>query len=107
MFHSKCFVFLAAMMYALVFGNVTAIVQRAYARRATFHMKTNDLKEFYHTYNIPKPLKHRIQDYFQSMWTMNNGINLNEVKNKEYFYHHHRHHQQLMSMFHSSMGWMI
>ena len=67
------------MMYALVFGNVTAIVQRAYARRATFHMKTNDLKDFYHTHNIPKPLKHRIQEYFQSMWTMNNGINFNEV----------------------------
>ncbi|GAB1606937.1 potassium voltage-gated channel subfamily H member 8-like [Argonauta hians] len=76
---SVCAMLIGAMMYALVFGNVTAIVQRAYARRATFHMKTNDLKEFYHTYNIPKPLKHRIQDYFQSMWTMNNGINLNEL----------------------------
>lgn len=76
---SICVMLLGSMMYALVFGNVTAIVQRAYARRATFHMKSNDLKDFYHTYNIPKPLKHRIQEYFQSMWTMNNGINFNEL----------------------------
>lgn len=76
---SICVMLVGAMMYALVFGNVTAIVQRAYARRATFHIKTNDLKDFYHTHNIPKPLKHRIQEYFQSTWTMNNGINFNEL----------------------------
>lgn len=67
------------MMHAVVFGNVTAIIQRMYARRASYHSKTKDLKDFFHTYHIPKPLKQRMYEYFQTMWSMNHGIDINEV----------------------------
>lgn len=66
-------------MHAVVFGNVTAIIQRMYARRANYHSRTKDLKDFFRTHHIPKPLKHRMQEYFQTVWSMNNGIDTNEV----------------------------
>ena len=71
--------YISALMHAVVFGNVTALIQRMYQRRANFHSKTKDLKDFFRAYNIPKPLKQRMQEYFQTMWSMNNGIESNEV----------------------------
>lgn len=35
-----------ALMHAVVFGNVTAIIQRMYARRSQYHSKWRDLKDF-------------------------------------------------------------
>jgi len=70
---------LIALMHALVFGNVTAIIQRMYARRAIYQAKTNDLKDFIRTHHIPKPLKQRMQEYFQTTWSLNSGINIQEV----------------------------
>lgn len=75
--------YFSAMMHAVVFGNVTAIIQRMYARRQIYHSKTKDLKDFFRTHHIPKHLKHRMQDYFQTMWSMNNGIDTNEVSSNE------------------------
>lgn len=67
------------MMHALVFGNVTAFIQRMYARRANFHAKTKDMKEFFRFHHFPKPLKTRMQEYFQTTWSVNNGIDVREV----------------------------
>ena len=67
-------------MHALVFGNVTAIIQRMYARRATYHTKTRDLKDFFRTHHVPKPLKQRMQEFFQTTWSLNNGIDTHEVR---------------------------
>lgn len=67
-------------MHALVFGNVTAIIQRMYARRAIYQSKTRDLKDFFRTHHIPKPLKTRMQEYFQTMWSLNSGIDPSEVR---------------------------
>lgn len=36
--------YIPALMHAVVFGNVTALIQRMYQRRANFHSKTKDLK---------------------------------------------------------------
>jgi len=33
-------------MHAVVFGNVTAIIQRMYARRSQYDIKTRDVKDF-------------------------------------------------------------
>lgn len=35
-----------ALMHAVVFGNVTAIIQRMYARRSQYQSKWRDLKDF-------------------------------------------------------------
>ncbi|KAH9498163.1 Potassium voltage-gated channel sub H member 8, partial [Bulinus truncatus] len=76
---SVCAMLVGAIMHAVVFGNVTTIIQRMYARRATFHSKTKDLKDFFRVHHIPKPLKHRMRDYFQAMWSINNGIDFKEI----------------------------
>jgi len=68
-----------ALMHALVFGNVTAIIQRMYARRAIYQSKTSDLKDFFRTHHIPRNLKQRMQEYFQTMWSLNSGIDVHEV----------------------------
>ncbi|XP_052237698.1 potassium voltage-gated channel subfamily H member 8-like [Dreissena polymorpha] len=74
-----CCMIIGALMHAVVFGNVTALIQRMYQRRTTFHSKTKDLKDFFRANDIPKPLKQRMQEYFQTMWSMNNGIETDEI----------------------------
>lgn len=71
---------LTAMMHAVVFGNVTAIIQRMYARRANYHSKNKDLKDFFRIHHVPKPLKQKMQEYHQTMWSMNNGIDTLDVR---------------------------
>ncbi|XP_018649331.1 LOW QUALITY PROTEIN: putative voltage-gated potassium channel [Schistosoma mansoni] len=74
-----CIMLLGALMHAAVFGNVTAIIQRMYARRTTFQSKVQDLKEFIEVYRIPKTLKSRMEDFFQTTWAINRGIDVPEV----------------------------
>ena len=66
-------------MHAVVFGNVTAIIQRLYARRFLYHSRTRDLHDYIRIHRIPRPLKRRILEYFQSTWAANNGIDTAEV----------------------------
>ena len=66
-------------MHAMVFGNVTAIVQRMYSRRSLYQSKWRDLKDFLKLHQIPAELKQRVEDYFQTMWSLNHGIDPHEV----------------------------
>lgn len=70
---------LPALMHAVVFGNVTAIIQRMYSRRSQYHTKLRDLKDFFRLHQIPKQLRQRMTDYFQTTWSLNHGIDPNEV----------------------------
>ncbi|GLV32591.1 Eag-like K[+] channel [Carabus blaptoides fortunei] len=76
---SICTMLIGALMHAVVFGNVTAIIQRMYSRRSLYQTKWRDLKDFLTLHQIPKELKQRMQDYFQTMWSLNHGIDLHEV----------------------------
>ncbi|XP_060527733.1 potassium voltage-gated channel subfamily H member 8 isoform X2 [Cylas formicarius] len=76
---SICVMLIGALMHALVFGNVTAIIQRMYSRRSLYTMKWRDLKDFFTLHQIPKELKNRMQDYFQTMWSLNHGIDIHET----------------------------
>lgn len=76
---SVCAMLIGAMMHAVVFGNVTAIIQRMYARRANYHSKNKDLKDFFRIHHVPKPLKQKMQEYHQTMWSMNNGIDTLDI----------------------------
>lgn len=69
----------SALMHAVVFGNVTAIIQRMYSRRSLYQSKWRDLKDFLIINQVPKELKQRMQDYFQTMWSLNHGIDIHEV----------------------------
>ncbi|XP_012518636.1 PREDICTED: potassium voltage-gated channel subfamily H member 8 [Propithecus coquereli] len=68
-----------ALMHALVFGNVTAIIQRMYSRWSLYHTRTKDLKDFIRVHHLPQQLKQRMLEYFQTTWSVNNGIDSNEL----------------------------
>lgn len=70
---------LPALMHAVVFGNVTAIIQRMYSRRSLYHTRMKDLKDFIRVHHLPQQLKQRMLEYFQTTWSVNNGIDANEV----------------------------
>ncbi|XP_056144359.1 potassium voltage-gated channel subfamily H member 4a [Lampris incognitus] len=76
---SICIMLMGALMHAVVFGNVTAIIQRMYSRRSLYHTRMKDLKDFIRVHRLPQQLKQRMQEYFQATWSVNNGINTNEL----------------------------
>ncbi|XP_030597110.1 potassium voltage-gated channel subfamily H member 8 [Archocentrus centrarchus] len=76
---SICVMLIGALMHALVFGNVTAIIQRMYSRWSQYHTKTKDLKDFIRVHHLPQSLKQRMLEYFQTTWSVNNGIDCNEL----------------------------
>ncbi|XP_011329421.1 potassium voltage-gated channel subfamily H member 8 isoform X2 [Ooceraea biroi] len=78
-FFSICTMLIGALMHAVVFGNVTAIIQRMYSRRSLYQTKLRDLKDFLVLHQIPEELKQRMQDYFQTMWSLNHGIDVHET----------------------------
>ena len=50
-----------------------------YARRSQYQTKLRDLKDFFKLHQIPKQMRQRMTDYFQTTWSLNNGIDHNEV----------------------------
>uniref|UniRef100_A0AAV2K499 Voltage-gated delayed rectifier potassium channel KCNH4 n=1 Tax=Knipowitschia caucasica TaxID=637954 RepID=A0AAV2K499_KNICA len=76
---SICTMLIGALMHAVVFGNVTAIIQRMYSRRSLYHTRTKDLKDFIRVHRLPKALEQRMLECFQTMWSVNNGIDVNEL----------------------------
>ncbi|XP_051926738.1 potassium voltage-gated channel subfamily H member 4-like [Hippocampus zosterae] len=76
---SICTMLVGALMHALVFGNVTAIIQRMYSRRSLYHTRMKDLKDFIRVHALPQQLKQRMLEYFQTTWSVNNGIDANEL----------------------------
>ncbi|CAG5890851.1 unnamed protein product [Menidia menidia] len=76
---SVCIMLIGALMYALVFGNVTAIIQRMYSRWSQYHTRTKDLKDFIRIHHLPQSLKQRVLEYYQTTWSVNNGIDCNEL----------------------------
>ncbi|KAK2111914.1 Potassium voltage-gated channel sub H member 4 [Saguinus oedipus] len=76
---SICTMLIGALMHAVVFGNVTAIIQRMYSRRSLYHSRMKDLKDFIRVHRLPRPLKQRMLEYFQTTWAVNSGIDANET----------------------------
>ncbi|XP_067386016.1 potassium voltage-gated channel subfamily H member 3 [Emydura macquarii macquarii] len=76
---SICTMLIGALMHAVVFGNVTAIIQRMYARRFLYHSRTRDLRDYIRIHRIPPPLRQRMLEYFQASWALNNGIDTHEL----------------------------
>lgn len=52
-------------MYASIFGNVSAIIQRLYSGTARYHTQMLRVKEFIRFHQIPNPLRQRLEEYFQ------------------------------------------
>ncbi|KAH0627732.1 hypothetical protein JD844_003873 [Phrynosoma platyrhinos] len=64
-------------MYASIFGNVSAIIQRLYSGTARYHTQMLRVREFIRFHQIPNPLRQRLEEYFQHAWSYTNGIDMN------------------------------
>ena len=72
-------IFFTALMYASIFGNVSAIIQRLYSGTSRYHTQMLRIKEFIRFHQIPNPLRQRLEEYFQHAWSYTNGIDMNMV----------------------------
>ncbi|XP_029068179.1 potassium voltage-gated channel subfamily H member 6 isoform X3 [Monodon monoceros] len=76
---SICVMLIGSLMYASIFGNVSAIIQRLYSGAARYHTQMLRVKEFIRFHQIPNPLRQRLEEYFQHAWSYTNGIDMNAV----------------------------
>ncbi|KAI5107257.1 potassium voltage-gated channel subfamily H member 7 isoform X4, partial [Silurus meridionalis] len=76
---SICVMLIGSLMYASIFGNVSAIIQRLYSGTARYHTQMLRVKEFIRFHQIPNPLRQRLEEYFQHSWNYTNGIDMNMV----------------------------
>ncbi|CAG9815007.1 unnamed protein product, partial [Phaedon cochleariae] len=74
-----CVMLAGSLMYASIFGNVSAIIQRLYSGTARYHTQMLRVREFVRFHQIPNPLRQRLEEYFQHAWTYTNGIDMNSV----------------------------
>uniref|UniRef100_A0A3P8Z325 Potassium channel, voltage gated eag related subfamily H, member 7 n=1 Tax=Esox lucius TaxID=8010 RepID=A0A3P8Z325_ESOLU len=74
---SICVMLIGSLMYASIFGNVSAIIQRLYSGTARYHLQMLRVREFIRFHQIPNPLRQRLEEYFQHAWTYTNGIDMN------------------------------
>ncbi|XP_066919180.1 potassium voltage-gated channel subfamily H member 2-like isoform X3 [Clytia hemisphaerica] len=70
---------LGALMYACIFGNMVAIVQRLYSKASTFHTQMNTIREFMKFYKIPEELRQSINNYVRREWAVTQGIDAETV----------------------------
>ncbi|XP_030630554.1 potassium voltage-gated channel subfamily H member 2a [Chanos chanos] len=76
---SICVMLIGSLMYASIFGNVSAIIQRLYSGTARYHAQMLRVREFIRFHQIPNPLRQRLEEYFQHAWSYTNGIDMNAV----------------------------
>ncbi len=72
-------------MYAGIFGNVTAIINRLYSGNARFHSQWARVKDFVRFHHIPDHLSCRVEDSFRHVWTYTNGIDMQMVSVLKYW----------------------
>ena len=70
---------IGSLMYACIFGNVSAIIHKLYSGTARYHNQMSKVTDFIKFHTIPGPLKRRVEDYFQHAWNYTNGIDMNMV----------------------------
>ncbi|KAE8284234.1 Potassium voltage-gated channel subfamily H member 6 [Larimichthys crocea] len=76
---SICVMVIGSLMYASIFGNVSAIIQRLYSGTTRYHTQMLRVKEFIRFHQIPGGLRRRLEEYFQHAWSYTNGIDMNAV----------------------------
>lgn len=70
---------LGAILFSLIFGQVSAILQQAQKNTAKYHSIIDNMKQFSKLYKLPANLATRTIDFFMSTWAMNKGIDTDEV----------------------------
>ncbi|GAA50016.1 potassium voltage-gated channel subfamily H member 7 [Clonorchis sinensis] len=69
-----------SLMYASIFGNVGALIQRLYSGTARYHAQMLRIKEFIRFHQIPSPLRQRLEEYSTQVWEHTNGIDMTMVQ---------------------------
>lgn len=67
-------------MYASIFGNVSAIIQRLYSCKSCSHAQILRVKEFIRFHQIQEALRQRLEEYFIHAWAYTYGIDMNVVQ---------------------------
>uniref|UniRef100_A0A1I8ITY1 Cyclic nucleotide-binding domain-containing protein n=1 Tax=Macrostomum lignano TaxID=282301 RepID=A0A1I8ITY1_9PLAT len=67
---------IGSLMYASIFGNVAAIIQRLYSGSTRYHAHLMRVREFARFHQIPAPLRNRLEEFFQHNWARTNGIDM-------------------------------
>ena len=68
-----------ALLYAIIFGNVTTIFQQMYSSTGRYHDMLNSVREFMKIHDVPKSLSERVMDYVVSTWAITKGIDTIKV----------------------------
>ncbi|XP_033119254.1 potassium voltage-gated channel unc-103-like [Anneissia japonica] len=76
---SICIMLLGSLMFACVFGNMTAIIERLYEGMARYHQQMGLVKEFIKFHNVPSPLNQRLREYFKHVWTSAKQSDVQEI----------------------------
>lgn len=76
--HNICLPCLA-ILFSLIFGQVSAILQQSQKNTAKYHSIIDNMRQFSKIYKLPAILADRIIDYFMSTWATSKGIDTDEV----------------------------
>ncbi|CAH8500248.1 unnamed protein product [Dicrocoelium dendriticum] len=69
-----------SLMYASIFGNVGALIQRLYSGTARYHAQMLRIREFIRFHQIPSTLRQRLEEYSTQVWEHTNGIDMTMVQ---------------------------
>ena len=74
--------FILAMFYAVIFGNLTAIIQRLYSRTARYHRDVRVVNEFIAMHDMPESLQGNLREYFTNEQAAIRGDDIESVRQK-------------------------
>ncbi|XP_065829990.1 potassium voltage-gated channel subfamily H member 1-like [Oscarella lobularis] len=70
---------IGALLYATIFGNVTATFEQLYANRLRYRSRFNDIHDFVRLHGIKDPLRQRLIDHLDAVWLHTRGIATDDV----------------------------
>ena len=70
-----------ALLYAMIFGNVTTIISQIYADMNRYHDSLNSVREFARFNSVPQNIEARIMEFMITTWQQTKGIDTNAVLN--------------------------
>eukprot|EP01135_Chromosphaera_perkinsii_P001801 Nk52_evm70s210 gene=Nk52_evmTU70s210 len=76
---SICSMILGAFVYASVFGNVTAVMDRLHSTTTRYRSRIAGIDEFIRFHKLPKDMQKRIHQYAEYSWQLTQGIDMNSV----------------------------
>lgn len=73
-------IFVSALFYAVIFGNLTAIIQRLYSRTNRYHQDVRVVNECIAVHGIPESLQMTLREYFTTEQAATRGDEIESVR---------------------------